>query len=79
MIDAAVPIMASFLDRHGVTAEDAAEMTPQQFATTANLCRLQETPDQRAVVASLRGRQMRRDLNRQDFRARLAQLERNTR
>ena len=79
MNDAGIAILASFLDRHGVTAQDAAEMTPDQFTTTANLARLSSTPDQGAVVASLAGRQMRRHQAADDFRARLAQLERETR
>ena len=74
MIDAAVPILASFLDRHGITAQDAAEMTQEEFRITANLCRLQTTPDQRAVVASLAGRQMRRRQVTEDFRRRLEAL-----
>lgn len=79
MNDAAIAILASFLDRHGVSAEHASDMTPEQFTMTANLARLSSTPDQAAVVASLNGRQMRRHQAADDFRARLAQLERGTR
>ena len=79
MTDAAISILASFLDRHGVTAAEAAQMTPAEFRLSANLCRLQSTPDQAAVIESLKGRQARSAERAVEFRARLARLERETR
>ena len=77
--DAAVSILANFLERHGVSAADAAQMTAQQFALTANLCRLQATPDQTAVVGRLVSREMQREQAAEEFRKQLARLERQTR
>lgn len=77
--DSTVSYLASFLDSHGVTAADAAEMSTRQYGLCVDLARLSETPNQRAVVVSLASRQSRRNQAIQDFRDRLARLERQTR
>ena len=76
---AGIAILASFLDGHGITARDAEAMSAEQFTITANLARLQTTPDRPAVIANLAGRQSRRQEATQDFREQLARLERETR